>query len=192
MTFMPAFRIGLWNGWIFMVVFLLQMLVMMFIDKRAWQRSHVPSGARRNALEKYAGIAGNFIWLAALGYSVFLPFQLHAIWFYAGLSVFLVGLILLALATYNFIATPPQRLITQGAYRLSRHPMYLATCFICFGCSIACASWLFLVMSIAMAACFNQESLIEERYCLERYGDTYRQYMERTPAWIGLPSKRSI
>jgi protein-S-isoprenylcysteine O-methyltransferase Ste14 len=29
--------------------------------------------------------------------------------------------------------------------------------------------------------------LVEERTCLEKYGDTYREYMNRTHRWIGLP-----
>jgi protein-S-isoprenylcysteine O-methyltransferase Ste14 len=27
----------------------------------------------------------------------------------------------------------------------------------------------------------------EERHCLEKYGDTYRKYMDRTPRWLGIP-----
>jgi len=27
----------------------------------------------------------------------------------------------------------------------------------------------------------------EERMCLEKYGDVYREYMEKTPRWLGLP-----
>ena len=27
----------------------------------------------------------------------------------------------------------------------------------------------------------------EERCCLERYGNVYREYMNRTPRWIGIP-----
>jgi protein-S-isoprenylcysteine O-methyltransferase Ste14 len=27
----------------------------------------------------------------------------------------------------------------------------------------------------------------EERFLLEKYGDTYREYMNRTPRWIGIP-----
>jgi protein-S-isoprenylcysteine O-methyltransferase Ste14 len=27
----------------------------------------------------------------------------------------------------------------------------------------------------------------EERHCLEKYGEAYLEYMNRTPRWIGLP-----
>jgi len=142
-----------------MSVFLLQMLAIMFVDKRVWERSHIPIEARRNKLERYVGIIANLIWLLALGYSVFLPLQLGATWFYIGLSVFIIGLTLMALATFNFIATPADQLITKGAYQFSRHPMYVATFFICLGAGIATGSWLFIFFSIIMALCFFKRRL---------------------------------
>jgi len=30
----------------------------------------------------------------------------------------------------------------------------------------------------------------EERFCLEKYGDAYREYMNRTPRWIGFPKSK--
>jgi len=185
-SLIPALKIGLWNAWIFMSAFLLQMLVMLFADKRIWKKSHIPFDARQNKLERYAGIIGNLIWLLAMGYSIFLPLQHGTIWFYVGLSVFIIGLILMTIATFNFITTPADLLITKGLYQFSRHPMYLATFFICLGSAIAAASWLFIFFSVIIALCFQQEALIEERYCLEKYGSAYQEYMISVPRWFGL------
>ena len=190
MSLLPVFKIGIWNGWIFMSVFLLQMFVIMIVDKGIRERSHIPSDARRNKLEKYAGVIGNLIWLLALGYSVFLPLQLGTVWFYIGLSVFIIGLILMTLATFNFITTPLDQLITKGAYKFSRHPMYLATFFICVGTGIATVSWVFIIISIMLAFCFYQEALIEERYCLKRYNSAYQKYINETPRWMGILKKK--
>ena len=186
MSLIPAFKIGIWNAWIFMSIFLLQMLVMIFAGKRIRKRSHVPEDARRNNFEKYVSIAGNLVWLSALVYSVFLPLQPGTIWFYAGLSLFIIGLIIMAVATFDFITTPVDLLITKGFYRFSRHPMYLATFFICLGTGIAASSWLFIVFSLIMVYCFHQEALIEEKYCLKKYND-YQEYMNKVPRWLGLP-----
>ncbi len=182
-----TFKIGIWNAWIFMSVFLIQMLAIMFIAKRVRERSHVPAKARRNTLERYVSIFGNLFWLLAMGYSVFLPFHLGTLWFYIGLSVFIIGLALMTIATFNFIATPPDQVITEGAYSFSRHPMYLATFLICLGSGIATVSLIFIILSIIMAVCFYQEALIEERFCLNRYGNTYKDYINSTPRWIGIP-----
>jgi protein-S-isoprenylcysteine O-methyltransferase Ste14 len=186
MTLIPAFQIGIWNAWLFMIVFLLQMIAILFADKRIRGRSHVHKHVRRNRFEKYAGVIANYIWLAAMGYSVFLPFQPGTIWFYFGLSIFIIGLILITIATVNFIATPADLLITKGIYKLSRHPMYLATFFICLGSGLASVSLLFIFLSIVMAFCLHKEALIEERYCLDKYGSAYREYLNSVPRWFGL------
>ena len=189
MSLMPALKIGIWNAWIFMSVFLLQMLVIIFADRRIRERTHIPIDAKRNKLEKYAGIMGNFIWLLAMGYSIFLPLQPGTTWFYIGLFVFIIGLIVLTVATCNFITTPADLLITKGVYHFSRHPMYLATFFICLGSGIAAVSWLFILFSVMMALCFYQEALIEERYCLDKYGCAYQEYMNNVPEWFGIPKR---
>ena len=180
MSLIPAFKIGIWNAWIFMSVFLLQMLAILFINKRVWERSHIPTEARRNKFERFISIIGNLFWLLAMIYSVFLPLQPGTTWFYIGLSIFTFGLILMAIATYNFIVTPTDQLITRGAYKFSRHPMYVATFFICLGAGIAAISWLFIFFSIIMVLCFYQEALIEERFCLNKYGKAYQDYINKT------------
>jgi protein-S-isoprenylcysteine O-methyltransferase Ste14 len=170
-----------------MSVFLIQMVAIMFADKRIRERSHVPMDVRRNKLERYTGIAGNFTWLLAMGYSVFLPLLPGTFWFYIGLAVFIIGLILMATATFNFITTPADQLIKKGVYQFSRHPMYLATFFICLGSGIAAVSWPFIFFSVILSFCLHQEALIEERYCLEKYGSDYHEYLNRVPRWFGIP-----
>ena len=189
MSLLPAFKLGIWNAWLFMSVFLLQMIAIFFVDKSIREKSHVPIEARINKLERYVGIIGTYIWLSAMGYSVFLPLQLGTIWFYVGLSIFIIGLILMAIATFNFITTTTDMLITKGTYKLSRHPMYLATFFICLGSGIATVSWLFIFFSVIMILCFRQEALIEERYCLDKYGGAYHEYLNSVPRWFGIPNR---
>lgn len=189
MSLIPAFKIGIWNVWIFMSIFLVQMLAIMFVDKRIREQRQLPDEARQNKFERYVNIIGNFIWLLAMGYSVFLPLQLGTIWFYIGLSFFIIGLLLMAIATFNFITTPADQLISKGSYRFSRHPMYLATFFICLGSGIAAASWLFIFFSIIIAAWIHQEVLIEEKYCLGKYGNAYQEYLNRVPRWFGIPKR---
>ena len=189
MSLVPVFKIGLWNAWLPMSVFLLQMLVIMAGDHRIMEKSHVPAEAKHQGLEKHTGSVANAVWMLALIYSVFLPLQPGFPFFFDGLAVFAAGLILLIIATANFLTTPVDRLITQGAYRFSRHPMYLATLLICLGTGLAAASWIFLVLAVLMFLCFRLEAGLEERYCLEKYGDTYREYAGRTPRWLGLPKR---
>jgi protein-S-isoprenylcysteine O-methyltransferase Ste14 len=187
MSLIPAFEIGIWNAWIFMSTFILQMLAIMLLGKRVWARSSLPSDFKRNKREKITPIIGNSVWLLATAYSIFLPLRLGTAWFYTGLPVFLVGLIILVIATVNFATAPPEKPATKGAFSFSRHPLYLSMFIIYIGTSIASASWLFMLLTIVSIFWIRTEAVAEERYCLARYNKEYREYMNKTPRWIGIP-----
>ena len=170
-----------------MSVFILQMLIIMFAGKSVSERSHVPREARQSRRERYTGTMANFIWLLAMGYSIFLPLRIGTTWLYFGLFIFAIGLTFLVMATFNFIAANPNQLVTSGIYRFSRHPMYLAIFLISLGSGIAAVSVLFIFISIILFFCLHREALIEERYCTDKYGSDYSDYLSRVPRWIGLP-----
>lgn len=161
----------------------------MLANRQISEKSHVPREFKRNKRERFMASAANLMWLAAMFYSIFLPFRLGTMWFYAGLAFFAIGLILLVLSTINFISTPSDEVIKQGIYRFSRHPMYLAIFFICLGAGTASASWLFLLISVIMALSFYREAHLEEKYCHETYGHDYQEYLNKTPKLFGLPKK---
>lgn len=187
MSLIPAFEIGAWNAWIFMSVFILQMLAVLLLGRGAWGRSSLPSGIKRSRWEKVNSFIGNSLWMLATVYSIFLPLKLGTAWFYVGLAVFLIGLIILVIATYNFATAPPEKPATRGVYTFSRHPLYISMITIYIGTGIASASWVFILVGLANILWVRTEAPLEERYCLERYNKDYKEYMGRTPRWIGIP-----
>lgn len=66
----------------------------------------------------------------------------------------------------------------------------MSGCFVQFmGAGIASASWLFLIVIVSIILTVFITP-IEERYCLEKYGDAYREYIDKTPRWIGIPKSQ--
>ena len=187
MSLVPAFEIGIWNAWILMSSFILQMLAILLLGRGVWARSSLPSGIKRSRLERFTPIIGNSVWLLATIYSIFLPLRLGTLWFYIGLPIFLVGLVILTVATANFATAPDEKPATKGMYYFSRHPLYLSMIVIYIGTGISSASWVFILLGIANILWIRTEAVIEERYCLEKYKRYYREYMDRTPRWIGIP-----
>jgi len=55
------------------------------------------------------------------------------------------------------------------------------------GVGVACASWIFAVCALLWIICTQIGIIGEERFLLEKYGDAYREYIEQTPRWIGMP-----
>jgi len=140
-----------------------------------------------NETEKKLDRIATLIFVASVIYSFFLPLRLGTAWLYLGLLVYLFGMIFNIVAGTDLINTPLDRPATKGLYRISRNPIYLGTNLIFIGIGIACASW--LVLLVIAVSTILQNILIdaEERWCLEKYGDAYREYMNRTPKWIGIP-----
>ena len=190
MLLIPAFEIGVWNAWIFMIWLIIAFFLvpLNIIPKGREEGSDFT--AEFNKMQKYAIRSMHIIYLLSIIYSIFVPLKLGTAWFYAGLPIYLVGLISYAMVWVGFATTPPDKLITKGIYRYSRNSMQLSQVIIFLGVGIATASWVFLLLS---AACMIMPLLwvgAEERHCLKFYGDAYREYMDRTPRWLGLPKSR--
>jgi len=191
MSLIPEFQLGLWNAWIFTLSFLLLFIVFEISDrlrgKKGSSRPDKPPFHEKE--EKLYGISQLAIWASNI-YSVVLPLELNTAWFYAGLSIFLFGMVFTFLAGTSLDATPMDRPATEGLYRISRNPIYLGCFLIYTGIGIACASWLFLLLTSIWIILYAVLIAPEERWCLEKYGDAYQEYMDSTPRWIGIPKPK--
>ncbi len=185
MTLIPAFEIGVWNAWILMLPLLLPPPILTSIKKGIFRKTE--SNALLSKTEKRIFIFSKLVMLSAFVYSVFLPLELGTLWFYVGLPIYLLGLVMYAVVTINIVSSPVDQPITRGLYRYSRHPMYVASFPVLVGAAAASASWLFLLLSILFTVSHFINGIAEERLCLEAYGGSYREYVSRTPRWIGIP-----
>ena len=120
-------------------------------------------------------------------YAVFVPLQLGTVWLYSGLIICLFGMIFTSAAILNSATSPKEKVITKGLYRFTRNPTYIGMILMQIGLGIACSSWLYLLLTVALIILLNANLSAEERYCLYRFGDDYRKYKNITPRWIGIP-----
>jgi protein-S-isoprenylcysteine O-methyltransferase Ste14 len=121
-------------------------------------------------------------WIRAL--SIPLPAWLR----WAGLAL---GLLSLALWVWTQQALGAQwsaqlqlrqdhQLITTGPYTHVRHPLYTAMVGWAVGLALVTANWIFVGLAALSAAVFFVRVPREEQMMLERFGDDYRSYMQRT------------
>ena len=68
--------------------------------------------------------------------------------------------------------------------------MYITAFLFFLGVSIATASWVFLLIAIVVTVVSFVFANVEEQNCLEKYGDAYREYMNRTPRYVRIPKLR--
>ena len=185
MALIPAFEIGVWNAWIFVI----PMLIISFSDMRvtAARESGQPGDFKLTRKEKRIIKAIFLPMIVSFSYAVFLPLRLGTAWLYSGLVVYLFGVVLSIVAVLNFATSPKDKVITKGLYSISRNPVYIGLILMQVGLGIICSSWVYLLLTLVLLILLNENLSAEERYCLYRYGDSYRQYKNKTPRWIGIP-----
>jgi protein-S-isoprenylcysteine O-methyltransferase Ste14 len=191
MSVIPAFELGLWNAWTFVLLSLLIGFVSwLLIGKRAMKKFRVAPDVTKTSAEKISGRTYILLSFASMIYSVFLPIKLGTLWFYAGLTVWILSEVMSLITFVSFGTTPLDGLVTKGTYRISRNPVCLSGFLANLGIGIACASWVFLLYAVADIILMHISIGSEERFLLKKYGAPYREYMDSTPRWIGIPKGR--
>ena len=71
-------------------------------------------------------------------------------------------------------------LVTHGPYRWVRHPFYDVVLLWGLSLSLLTANWLLALLGLSAFAMMVVRTRIEEEKLVERFGDEYRTYMERT------------
>jgi protein-S-isoprenylcysteine O-methyltransferase Ste14 len=73
------------------------------------------------------------------------------------------------------------RLVDQGIYAVVRHPQYLGFIWITLGIVPLSQHWLSVICGVVGCLLFIVDIRKEERNNVERFGEAYREYMERVP-----------
>jgi protein-S-isoprenylcysteine O-methyltransferase Ste14 len=154
-------------------------------------------------------IFGLLLWLSALAYLVnpgwmawsSVPLPVWARWLGTGIMLVCVPLIYWVFSSLGKNVTPTvvtrqeHTLVTHGPYRWVRHPLYTVGFLLFLGLSLLAANWFIALMLVLGIIPLAMRTPIEEARLMERFGDEYRAYMERTgrflPRLSGMNPERS-
>jgi protein-S-isoprenylcysteine O-methyltransferase Ste14 len=187
MSWIPAFEIGVWNAWWFMIIYPLQWLAVIIMPQHIAEKTgHAPEIIQSRQDRIMAWLTQG-LWIGATLYSIFVPFQAGTAWLWVGLAIFIAGVTVLVLASLAVAGTPKEKPFASGVYRVSRHPMYFSMFLVYLGVSIAAVSWLFFLITVITFFLQRYQAKKEERQCCEQFGDAYREYLGQTPMWLGIP-----
>ena len=139
-----------------------------------------------------AGVAGLIAYLinpACMAWAaVPLPGWLR--WTGVGLA-FIAGLLLVWMfrtlggnLTDTVVTRERHALVTTGPYRWVRHPFYSSAALVILGNSLVAANWLFFVAGCVMFLLLVIRTRKEEDNLIARFGDDYRNYMQRTGRFV--------
>jgi protein-S-isoprenylcysteine O-methyltransferase Ste14 len=186
MSWVPAFDIGVWNAWLFMIIYPLQWLAVIILPDIGRRTSHAPEIITCRK-DKVMSWLTQIFWIGASLYSIFLPLRTDTSWMWVGLALFVIGLSILVAASCGVAAAQPDKPFTSGVYRFSRHPMYLSMLIVYLAVSIAALSWLFAAVTLITFFLQDYQAKHEEKLCLGIYGTAYADYMKQTARWLGVP-----
>lgn len=193
MSLMPDFELGLWNAWIITVLGFVLPWIPSYINKEVVnKRMGELKWSKFGRTVKTALIVAQAIIMPfTIIYSFFLPLKLGTVWFYVGLPISILGIIMPIISGVSFATAPLDKPLTTGVYRISRNPEYFSVFLQYLGIGISGLSWVFILCAVAWIISFHIEVVqSEEPSLIEKYGDAYKEYMNRTPRWIGIPKSR--
>ncbi len=80
---------------------------------------------------------------------------------------------------------PTVRIVREGSFRFSRHPMYLSLLLLLGGGAVLfCSIWLFIMIPILFIAFEFTAVRPEEKYLSEKFGGEYLDYKASVRRWI--------
>lgn len=172
------------NGCILLIPFLLiRFTLLLNLDKGASKRAaHFPLMKGNEVIAYWIYQFSNiFIFI----YLFFLTVTINLTWTsIAGAIIYLIGIGLCTVSIINFASPLVNGLNSNGIYRLSRNPMYLSYFLIFIGCSLLTRSLVLYVGVLLFQITTHWIILSEERWCIEKFGNPYIQYMKKVRRYI--------
>ena len=183
MQLFPYLEIGWLNGWILLAIeFLIQGFLLLVFPKDVVSRLFDRSGWDRK--QSIFTIVGKLFSLVCLALIVLTSLKVNSGLFIAALVLFCIGVTGLVVAMFNFRNTPSGQPVTRGIYKLSRHPQVFSQIIFLLGICMAIGSWPAL-FALLLSKFFQHFGILaEEEVCLQRYGESYRAFMERVPRYF--------
>lgn len=72
-------------------------------------------------------------------------------------------------------------LVERGVYAIVRHPQYLSGILIGLALPLVSQHWLVVLPGVAVIAITYLDTFEEEKESIAKFGDAYREYMQRVP-----------
>ena len=84
----------------------------------------------------------------------------------------------------------PTTMVSSGAFRYVRHPLYLGSILIYLGFTVSTASLFCLGLLVAIVVFYNYIAAYEEKLLLVKFGDAYVAYKKNTGKWAPRLGKK--
>ena len=185
MDLLPTLQVGIMNGWIPLIIYFIGLIHSTSLyskEARVWLFNNPKMENKR--LFRFIRLFGQFAAVAYILLMVFSPLKIGKPVLLIGAIIYFLGFALEMSALYYFRKTPVGQPVVNGPYRASRNPQWLGLFLVLLGSAIAVGIWLYIGLVVLVGIIYHKQILDEEKACIEKYGDSYREYMERIPRYF--------
>ena len=185
MQLIPDAAIGLYNAWLLTITYGILTIVIMAAIPKEKRKRIVTFPEFSSKTEKIAvGLTSFIFGRGLILYSVFIPIKLFTLSFYIGISLYFLGMFSSVYAMWSFSRADLSRPVTGGIYKLTRHPMQVMSILMWIGIGIAVENWIVIACTLLLGVLYYPSFKAQERFCKEKYGAEYIDYMKRTPRYL--------
>jgi protein-S-isoprenylcysteine O-methyltransferase Ste14 len=185
MKIFPEFQLGILNGWIPVLLYFIGLIFSVSLyskESRIWLFNN-PKDERKRVL-LLIRLCGQLATIAYIVMMIFTPLHINNPIFIVGAVIYIIGYIFEMSALHYFRIAPINQPVVVGLYKVSRNPQWLGLFLVLLGSAIATRIWLYIGMVIIVGFVYHIQILDEEEACIEKYGDSYREYTKRIPRYF--------
>jgi len=163
-------------------ILLTRFLLMSLLNREAVKRAaFFPPTLGFEKTAYYINVLTTFLLLIV---PFFLKIKPNGIRGISGLILITGALILYAVSVIQFAKPDNHGLNLMGLYKISRNPMYVSFFLYFSGCCLVTSSLVLLIVLIVFQISVHFLIISEERWCIEKFGDPYLDYMKKVRRYI--------
>jgi len=185
MDLLPKLQVSILNGWIPLIIYFIGLALSVSLyskEARIWLFNNPKDGNKGVLI--FIRLFGQLAMMAYILMMIFTPMRIGNPIFLVGAAVFSIGFVFEMSALYYFRRTPVGQPVVKGPYRVSRNPQWLGLFLVLLGSAIAAGVWLYIGIVVIVGIIYHIQILDEETACIKKYGENYREYMNRIPRYF--------
>jgi len=184
MNFLPQFNLSLGNAFWFSLLFIITNLIVLKIHPQHYKKRVLSMPKFDNKFHQLVGTINFFLFQGLIILLIFIPIKINMPFFVIGLAIFSLGYFTYILSLVNYATNNPEKPVVKGMYKLSRNPQQITTIIMWVGIGFITSSLLIIAVCILQLITIYPTFIAQEKYCIEKYGKEYIDYMKDTPRYL--------
>jgi protein-S-isoprenylcysteine O-methyltransferase Ste14 len=184
MNFIPEFSININNAFYFSICFWLTNILIIKIYPSHYKERVFKVPQTDGIVQKITCTTNFLIFQSLCFITLFMPIVFNIYSLTVGCLIFILSFIGYTTALVNYASSNPKFPVTKGIYKISRNPQQVMTIFMWIGVSFITNSSLILSICILQFFTVYPTFITQEKFCINKYGDSYRNYMKNSPRYF--------